>query len=88
MNGGVLHAVECLADSELSDAEDGYRYFGLGAVADLLSGALKIAKSDEDLETYESQFDEDYSALIPDDSALSDQFMSIYAARPGEFSSV
>jgi hypothetical protein len=39
MNGGVLHVVECLSPSELSDAECGYRFFGLDSVAELLSRA-------------------------------------------------
>ena len=33
VNGGVLHAVECLTAAELSDAESGYQFYGLdGAV--------------------------------------------------------
>jgi hypothetical protein len=28
MNGGVLHAVECLTESELSDAQAGFSYSG------------------------------------------------------------
>jgi len=88
MNGGVLHAVECLDDSELADAQAGYRFFTLGAVADLLSSARRILEADEDLETYEAQLDQDYAILIADDSALYAHFERIYTARPAEFSAV
>jgi len=88
MNGGVLHAVECLDDSELADAQHGYRFFSLGAVADLLSRAQRILKTGEDLETYESQLDQNYATLIPDDSALNVHFERIYTSRPSEFSGV
>ena len=40
MNGGVLHAAELLNDDELTDAQSGYRFFGLSAVADVF-GALE-----------------------------------------------
>jgi hypothetical protein len=36
MNGGVTHAVECLAGEELADAAAGFRYFGFNEVASLL----------------------------------------------------
>ncbi len=46
MNGGVLHAVECLSSSELSDAESGYRFFGFDSVADLVSRARRLSEAD------------------------------------------
>jgi len=88
MNGGVLHAVECLSVSELSDSQSGYRFFGLGAVADLLSRARRLFEAGQDLESYESQLDREYATLIPDDSALYEHFERAYATRPAEFSSV
>jgi hypothetical protein len=40
MNGGVLHAVEeCLDQAQLDAAMSGYTYFGLAAVAEILSRA-------------------------------------------------
>ena len=88
MNGGVLHAVECLSASELSAAESGYRFFSLGVVADLLSRARKILEANRDLESFEAQLDQDYETLIPDDSALYEQFERIYTTRPAEFTRV
>lgn len=71
MNGGVLHAVECLGALELADAESGFRFFGLGAVADLLTRARKVLEAAQDLESYEAQLDHEYATLIPDDSGSS-----------------
>jgi|ERR1035441_6112455 hypothetical protein len=85
MNGGVLHAVECLNALELADAEAGYRFFGFGAVADLLSRARKIWEANKDLESYEPQLDHDYSALIPDDSSLYERFEDLHRTRSSEF---
>jgi len=88
MNGGVLHAVECLSAPELADAESGYHYFGFGAVADLLARARKILEADQDLESCESQLDNDYAALIPDDSSLVERFEQFHKTRPSEFACV
>ena len=85
MNGGVLHAVQCLSASELAEAESGYCFFGFSAVADLLSRARKIWEADRDLESYEVQLDHDYAALIPADSSLCERFEYIHKTRPSEF---
>jgi hypothetical protein len=53
MNGGVLHAVEILTPTELSDAESGYRFYGLDGVASLLSRARKLFETGDDLERHE-----------------------------------
>ena len=85
MNGGVLHAVECLSASELADAKSGYRFFGLGSVAELLSRARKIWEADQDRGSYERLLDHDYAMLIPDDSALCDRFEELHRRRPSDF---
>jgi hypothetical protein len=46
MNGGILHAIECLSPSELSDAESGYRFFALDSAADLLSRARRLSDAE------------------------------------------
>ena len=88
MNGGVLHAVECLNAAELAEAESGYRFFRYGRVADLLSRARKIREADLDLEPHEPQLDNNYAALIPDDSSLVERFEHLYRTRPSEFACV
>ena len=59
MNDGVLHAVECLTAFELSDAESGFRFYGLEAAAFLLSRARTILETDDDLGVHEKQLDLD-----------------------------
>jgi hypothetical protein len=69
----------------MAHAESGYRYSDFGAVADLLFRARKISEANLDLESYERQLDDDYAALIPDDSTLFERFESLYRTRPSEF---
>jgi hypothetical protein len=88
MNGGVLHAVECLSALELAEAESSYRFFSLGAVSDLLFRARKILEADQEIESYERLLDQEYATLIPDDSALYQQFLHVYTTRSAEFAGV
>jgi hypothetical protein len=85
MNGGVLHAVEVLSAEALSAAGDGYRFFGLASVADLLERARQIFEAGEDLENHESRLDTEYSRLIPDDSALCERFEEHFRLHPYDF---
>jgi hypothetical protein len=57
MNGGVLHAIECMTTKELSDAEAGYRYYGLDDVASFLSRGRAILKATDDLGSHEQRLD-------------------------------
>ena|SRR5260370_18852669 len=88
MNGGVLHAVECLTASELSDAESGYLFYGLDAAASLLSRARTILESDDDLEFHEHQLDGQYSDIIPADSWLVERFEKHLELNPSEYASL
>lgn len=85
MNGGVLHAVECLSANQLSAAEAGYRLFGLDAAASLLSHAKHILESDQDLELHERELDRRYADIIPDDSALVERFEKHLAENPSQY---
>jgi hypothetical protein len=88
MNGGLLHAVECLSASELADAQAGYRFFNLDSVAKLLAVARKFWEAGDDLEYYEGELNQDYTARIPDDSSLFERFESVHKIRASEFSSL
>jgi hypothetical protein len=88
MNGGVLHAVECLTASELSDAGAGYRYYGLDGVASLLSHARKIFETDHDLESHEQELDRQYAAMIPSDSSLVERFEQRLKSNPSEYAAL
>lgn len=85
MNGGVLHAVECLTSRERSDAESGYRFYGLAPVACLLSRARAILAANEDLELHESQLDREYDGIVPDDTALVERFEEHLKANPSDY---
>jgi hypothetical protein len=85
MNGGVLHAVECLASEELTHAEAGYCYFGLSEVASLLSRARNLFEKGDDLERHEQQLDRRYGDLIPSDSSLVESFEKRLRANPSDF---
>jgi hypothetical protein len=85
MNGGVLHAVECLTPSEMSDAQSGYRFFGLDAVADLLSRARRVFEADDDLASQESLLDRQYAALVPNDSSVAERFEKHWRENPSDF---
>lgn len=85
MNGGVLHAVECLTPDELSDAEAGYRFYGFDAVASLLSHARTLLETDDSLEFHESQLDRRYAEVIPDDTSLLESFKEHLRTNPSEY---
>lgn len=75
MNGGVLNAVEVNDDAYLSAAEEGYRWLGLGQIADLVREVRRAVASGqaEDLaqaEVLEEESDERYSRVLPADEDL------------------
>jgi len=85
MNGGVLHAVECLTGTQLSDAQAGFRFFGLDGAAALLSYARRIFEAGDDLESDERELDGAYARLIPSDSSLTDLFEKRWKSSPSDF---
>jgi hypothetical protein len=85
MNGGVLHAVECLTATELSDAEAGYRFYGLDRVASLLSRARTVFETGDDLGSHEQQLDRQYAAMIPSDSSLVERLGKRLESHPSDY---
>ena len=84
MNGGVLHAIECMSAQELSDAEAGYRYYGLDEVASLLLRARAVFTTD-DLGDHEQQLDGEYAHLIRSDDYLVERFEKRLKCCPLDF---
>lgn len=84
MNGGVLHAIECMTARALSDAEAGYRYYGLQDVASLLFHASAIFKT-AGPESHERELDGEYARLIPSDDALVERFERRLKSCPSDF---
>ncbi len=85
MNGGVLHAVECMTADELADADAGYWYFGLGDIASLLARARGIFETSDDLGSHEQQLDGEYAQFLPTDSALVERFERQLKLHPSDF---
>jgi hypothetical protein len=85
MNGGVLHAVECLTPSQIAAAQSGYRFFGLEALAALLGRARRILEAGKALEHHERQLDRQYAELVPSDSSLMECFKARLASEPAAF---
>ena len=88
MNGGVLHAVECMTVEEQFDAEAGYRYYGLDSIASLLTRARGIFEAANELGDYEQQLDLEYVQLIPSDSSLVERFECQLKSKPYDFGAV
>lgn len=87
MNGGVLHAVECLSTTELAAACAGFRYFGLHRVAAFLGEASRAVADGEDLEELEGNFNEQYWREASD--AVLDRVFNVdYSARPENYAPI
>lgn len=85
MNGGVLHAIECLTTSKLSDAKAGYVFFGLDGIASLFTRASALFEKGDDPEVHEVQLDREYCELIPSDDALVERFEKHLESHPSEY---
>lgn len=84
MNGGVLHAVECLRSDELAAAEAGYRYFGLDNFGVLLKDTKAAAASRND-PLRERALEKSYKLMVPDDDALAKRFEAALCRNPDDF---
>ena len=82
MNGGVFYAVDGLDGTELEKAADGYRFFGLEAVAALLDRAAKTPPADRI--AMEPALDSEYARLASD-SLLTERFTRRFRAHPELF---
>lgn len=85
MNGGVLHAAECLTEAAVLAAADGFAYFGFLSVATLVREARSVVAGGEDLSEFEGRFNERYWQVIPNDSALTQVFEEDFAAHPEHY---
>ena len=83
MNGGIDHAVEVLSPAQVSSALSGYRYFGLGHVAELLQG-ISMPLTEAQAE----KLNKEYGALVPSDSTLMHAFQVKLLASPKAFAPV
>jgi hypothetical protein len=77
MNGGVHHAIDVLSPAELHAAVEGFRFFSLSNVAEL----LELAEGLDEVAANGRYWD-----AIPDDSILQDRFRAVYRSSPAAFS--
>jgi hypothetical protein len=88
MNGGVLHAVECLQPRELAAAKSGYRFFGFHDVAELISDIGSAGTVAERSDSQEASFGLRYRKSVPDDDALANRFEDYFKTNRSEFAPV
>ncbi len=87
MNGGVTHAVECLTQEELDASIRGYRFYGLGAISQLVTAATATPSDDDEADELERRLDAKYAAQISDgDATLTRVFEEHFAAHPELYS--
>lgn len=79
MNGGVIHALECLSHSEIAAAIAGFNFFGLIDAANVFEQPL-----DDSRET-EERLNLMYLAAVPNDDALVYAFRTKLVSSPGAF---
>jgi hypothetical protein len=83
-NGGVLHCLEVLPAEAMTEALEGYRYFGLDEVAAFLTTEAKVPdaqRTDDD----ELRLDDEYGELIPTDSTFDGPFNGRLRQSPEDF---
>ena len=80
MNGDVVHALECLSDSEIAAAIRGFEYFGL------MEASNVFRQIPDDSEETELRLNEMYWSAVPDDDTLVQAFRVKLLASPEEFS--
>ncbi len=94
MNGGTNHVADGgMEEPEIQAAYEGYRYFGLDGVVDVIERArLAVATAadsediDEDAEAARwTALDDEYYALVPDDQSLTARFEAKLATSPEAF---
>lgn len=88
MNGGVHHAIECLAPDELADAIEGFAYFGFDDIAVWLRAASSDLVLKEWTDETEIAALYRYAEYIPDDDCLVTRFEAEYQERTSEFAPV
>lgn len=86
MNGGVLHAIEYWSPEELEASKNGYRYFGLDGISELIVSAQAVLQQGIDKEVLEETLDFEYAVRIPDDATLFQAFEAHYKANPQSYS--
>jgi hypothetical protein len=86
MNGGVVHCHESLEPHAIDDAIAGFRWFGLGEVADLLTSTAEGHPAGGLDEAASLAADDSYNSLIPTDGVVEAAFRQRLQVAPEAFS--
>ena len=79
MNGGIVHALECLSQSQIAAAVAGFNYFGLSEAAHVFE------QLPDDTEETEERLNQQYCAVVPSDETLAHAFRVKLFAAPEAF---
>ena len=79
MNGGVVHAMECLSQSEIAAAVAGFNFFGL------TEASRVFEQITDDSEATEERLNQMYWAAVPSDETLAHAFRVKLISTPEAF---
>ena len=79
MNGGVVHALECLSQAEVAAAVAGFNYFGLSEAANVFQ------QHADDTEETEERLNHLYWTAVPSDETLANAFRVKLLVSPEAF---
>ncbi|MDH5821965.1 hypothetical protein QFW77_03015, partial [Luteimonas sp. RD2P54] len=79
MNGGVVHALECLSQPEVDSAVAGFNYFGLAEAARVFQ------QPPDDTDETEERLNQLYWVAVPSDETLAHAFRVKLLASPEAF---
>jgi hypothetical protein len=82
MNGGVVHALECLTQSEVAAAIAGFSYF------DLTEASRVFEQTPDDSEETEERLEQMYLAAVPNDETLVHAFRLKLVSTPEAFAPI
>ena len=82
MHAGVLYALRSLSPEQLTAAQDGYRFFGFDAVADLIASPVDEDEDLDESDVRESELDNAYDAVVPLDGTITRAFEAHRLSHP------
>jgi len=85
MNGGVLHAIGCWSSDGLEAIKNGYRYFGIDEISELIATAQAALQNGVHEEVLEETLDREHAARVPDDATLAQAFEAHYKSNPESY---
>ena len=82
---GGLHATGCCSSDELEAIKNGYIYFGLDEISELIATAQAALHNGVHEEVLEETLDREYAARVPDDAPLAQAFEAHYKSNPESY---